>query len=186
MEIIPTSIAGLLLLKPKVFYDTRGYFLETYNALSMPQGVATSFLQDNLSFSSKNILRGLHFQNPPFAQAKLVRVLQGAVLDVAVDLRKGSTTYGKHVAVELNADNKYAFYIPEGFAHGFLTLEDNTLFQYKCSTVYHPSADSGLLWNDPALGIDWGIDTPILSDKDILHTTFDCFESPFYLPSSIT
>lgn len=144
------------------------------------EGIKDDFVQDNQSLSAKGILRGLHFQVPPYAQSKLVRVVQGAVLDVAVDLRKGSSTYGKYVAEELNAENMHQLYIPEGFAHGFLTLEDDTLFQYKCGGYYHRDSERGILWNDPDIGIDWGIDNPSLSGKDEENGLLRDFDSPWH------
>ncbi|MEK0421373.1 MAG: dTDP-4-dehydrorhamnose 3,5-epimerase [Bacteroidetes bacterium] len=180
MEIIKEPIPGLWLLKPKVFADHRGHFYESYRADFFKQkGLNIDFVQDNQSLSNKGIVRGLHFQSPPHAQDKLVRVVAGAVLDVAVDIRKDSPTYGKSFAVELTADNFLMMFIPKGFAHGFATLTDNTIFQYKCSDYYAPAAEGGVLWNSPTLQIDWGIDNPILSDKDTKHPDFSEFVSPF-------
>ena len=167
MEIVSYPIQGPLLLKPRLFEDDRGYFFESYNQNNfIASGIDAEFVQDNQSLSSKGVLRGLHFQNPPFAQGKLVRVVSGAVLDVAVDIRPASPTFGQYVAVELSAENKYMMYIPAGFAHGFLTLEDNTLFLYKCTQVYNKESESGILWNDPSLNIEWGTVQPLVSDKD--------------------
>jgi len=167
MEIIAGELEGLFIIEPKVFGDARGYFFESFHAERFAQSTGSSvqFVQDNESFSQKGVLRGLHRQRPPFGQAKLVRVVQGAVLDVAVDVRPGSPTYGKHQAVVLSAENKRQFFIPEGFVHGFLTLEDNTIFHYKCSNYYAPDCEAGIRWNDPDIGIDWGITDPILSEK---------------------
>lgn len=167
MEIVSYPIQGPLLLKPRLFEDDRGYFFESYNQNNfIASGIDAEFVQDNQSLSSKGVLRGLHFQNPPFAQGKLVRVVSGAVLDVAVDIRPASPTFGQYVAVELSGQNKYMMYIPAGFAHGFLTLEDNTLFLYKCTQVYNKESESGILWNDPSLNIEWGTVQPLVSDKD--------------------
>lgn len=180
MEIIETHINDLLIIKPRVFEDTRGYFFESYNAdVFNKHGINTSFVQDNQSLSHTGVLRGLHFQAPPFAQGKLVRVIKGAVLDIAVDIRKKSPTYGQHVAVELTEENKTMFYIPEGFAHGFSTLRDHTIFSYKCTNVYNKESEGCVLWNDKELNINWNINEPILSDKDINGTPFKNFISPF-------
>ncbi len=180
MDVIKTPIEGLLIIQPKVFSDGRGYFYESWNRRSFERaGIGEDFVQDNQSLSQEGVLRGLHFQNPPFAQAKLVRVITGAVLDVAVDIRKDSPTYGQHYALELNAENKTMFYIPAGFAHGFLTLEDNTIFAYKCSNYYDKASEDTLLWNDPDLGIDWGIADPVLSEKDAQGKAFRGYESAF-------
>lgn len=180
MEIIQTDIAGLLIIQPRVFEDGRGYFFESYNRSLMEQhGLQYDFVQDNQSLSQAGVLRGLHFQNPPHAQAKLVRVIQGAVLDVAVDIRKNSPTYGKHVALELNATNKTMFLIPEGFAHGFLTLADDTIFSYKCAGYYNKPSEDCLKWDDPDLAISWGITTPVLSEKDKQGKPFKGFDSLF-------
>jgi len=180
MEIIQTQIPGLLIIKPRVFSDERGYFYESWNQESFSKnGIKTNFVQDNQSLSQKGVLRGLHFQNPPHAQAKLVRVIQGAVLDVAVDIRTGSPTYGKHVSIELTAENHLQFFIPEGFAHGFLTLKDNTIFSYKCSAYYHKASEGCILWNDPDLAIAWNTDHPTLSDKDLEGNKFRTFTSLF-------
>ena len=168
MEILAGDIEGLFIIEPKVFGDSRGYFFESFHAERFAQatGYAVNFVQDNESFSQKGVLRGLHRQLAPYAQAKLVRVVQGSVLDVAVDVRPGSPTYGRHQAMVLSASNRRQFFIPDGFLHGFLTLEDNTIFQYKCSKYYAPDHEAGVRWNDPDIGIDWGITDPILSEKD--------------------
>lgn len=180
MEIIKTTIEGLLILKPKVFQDDRGYFFETYSKEKLKSfGLDYNFVQDNESMSLKGVLRGLHFQKPPFAQVKLIRVIKGGVLDIVVDLRKNSSTYGESFAIELNEDNKLQFLIPKGFAHGFLTLEDNTIFSYKVDTPYNPQSEGSILWNDADLNINWAIDNPILSAKDINSESFANFNSPF-------
>lgn len=177
---IESLLPGLFLIKPKVFEDHRGHFFESFREDVLAQnGVETKFIQDNQSLSQKGILRGLHFQAPPFAQGKLVRVIQGAVLDVAVDIRKNSPTFGQHVAIELSESNFLMMYIPVGFAHGFLTLQDNTIFTYKCTDYYHPEVEGGILWNSPDLNIPWKIETPILSEKDEKLPTFKSFNSPF-------
>lgn len=182
MEIIKTKIKDLVIIKPKVFEDERGYFFEAYNKdIFNKNGLNPYFIQDNESKSQKNVLRGLHFQKPPFAQGKLVRVIKGAVLDVAVDLRKDSETYGEHVSVEINEENKKMFWIPPGFAHGFLTLRDNTIFTYKCTELYNKESEGSILWNDKNLNIDWKIKDPILSEKDKIAQEFSKFESPFKL-----
>ena len=180
MEIIKTHINGLFVIKPRVFNDDRGYFFESYRSDLLDFiGTHKTFVQVNESMSQKGVLRGLHFQNPPFAQAKMVRVVSGAVLDVAVDIRKGSKTFGQHAKVELSGDNKTMLFIPEGFAHGFLTLADNTIFQYKCSSYYNKEAEGSIFWNDPDLNIDWGISSPIVSEKDMKATLFSDFNSNF-------
>lgn len=172
MEIIKTSISGPVIIEPRLFRDDRGYFFESFSQREFEEKVCkTTFVQDNESKSSYGVLRGLHFQKPPFAQSKLVRVVKGAVLDVAVDIRKGSPTFGQHVAVELTEDNHRQFFIPRGFAHGFSVLTDEVIFQYKCDNFYAPQSEGAIAWNDPALGIDWRIqsDKVILSDKDRNH-----------------
>lgn len=159
MNVLTTPIQGLVIIEPRVFADARGYFFESFSQQQFIEQVCnTQFVQDNESRSSFGVLRGLHFQNPPYAQSKLVRVIQGKVLDVAVDIRRGSPTYGQHVAVELSDENKRQFFIPRGFAHGFVVLSDTAIFQYKCDNYYAPQSEGSLAWNDPALGIDWGID----------------------------
>ena len=180
MEIIKTSIDGLLIIKPDVFKDERGYFFESYNKERLAkEGLTMNFVQDNESKSAKGVLRGLHFQKPPYAQGKLVRVIKGSVMDVAVDLRKDSPTYGKWESVVLNEENKLQFWIPEGFAHGFVTLEDDTIFAYKCTNVYNKESEGSLLWNDPDININWNIENPILSEKDKISPLFKNFETPF-------
>jgi dTDP-4-dehydrorhamnose 3,5-epimerase len=180
MEIIKTGIPDLYIVKPRVFEDHRGYFFESYNKQAfLSNGIDQNFVQDNESKSGKHVLRGLHFQKPPFAQGKLVRVIKGAVLDVAVDLRKSSPTYGKWASIELSEHNKLMYWIPPGFAHGFVTLEDDTIFFYKCTNVYNKESEGSILWNDPDLNIDWGVDDPILSEKDKTGPLLKDFESPF-------
>jgi len=180
MEITESYIKGLFVIKPKVFEDARGYFFESYNnSVFEKAGLNLNFVQDNQSLSQKGVLRGLHFQNPPHAQGKLVRVITGAVYDVAVDIRKGSPTYGKYFGLELTESNKWMMYIPEGFAHGFLTLTDNTVFSYKCTNYYNKSSEDCLLWNDPEIGIDWNVIDPLLSDKDKEGKLLKGFESKF-------
>jgi dTDP-4-dehydrorhamnose 3,5-epimerase len=180
MEVIKTKIKDLLIIKPKVFTDSRGYFFESYNADVFKQNnITVNFVQDNQSLSSTGVLRGLHFQAPPFDQGKLVRVITGAVLDIAVDIRKDSPTYGEHIAIELTEENKSMFYIPPGFAHGFLTLRDNTIFSYKCTNLYNKLSEGCVLWNDTDLNINWNVANPILSEKDLVGTPFKEFNSPF-------
>lgn len=180
MEIIETPFEGLLVIKPRVFEDRRGYFFESYNKTAYEKlGINCNFVQDNQSLSHKGVLRGLHFQKPPHAQDKLVRVISGSVLDVVVDIRLNSPTYGQHYKIELSGKNNLAMFVPKGFAHGFICLEDNTLFYYKCSDFYNPGAEDGLLWNDPLLDINWGDGNPVLSDKDLVYTTFNNFNSLF-------
>ena len=180
MKFLKTEIEGLYVIEPRVFEDDRGYFFEAFNEqLFVQNGIDVRFVQDNQSLSQKNVLRGLHFQCPPFAQAKLVSVIEGSVLDIAVDIRKDSPTYGKHCSVVLSSENKKMFFIPEGFAHGFLALEDNTIFSYKCSNFYNKESEDALLWNDPTINIDWGIENPILSPKDLEAKQFGSFVSPF-------
>ncbi len=182
MQIIKTKIPDLLIIKPDVFEDERGYFFESYNREKFVQaGIKYKFVQDNESKSQKGVLRGLHFQNPPHAQGKLVRVMKGAVLDVAVDIRKKSPTYGKWASIELSESNKMMCWIPPGFAHGFVTLEDNTVFFYKCTNVYNKQSEGSIRWNDPDLNIDWKTKNPILSEKDKIVPFFKDFESKFVL-----
>ena len=180
MEIIKTPIEGLLVINPKIFGDDRGYFFECWNEESfVKNGLDLDFVQDNQSLSSKGVLRGLHFQNPPFSQGKLVRVIKGAVLDVVVDIRKESATYGQHFSIELNEENKTIFWIPPGFAHGFITLEDDTIVTYKCTGVYNSASEEALLWSDKDLNIDWGAIKPLVSDKDLVAGSFKNFKSQF-------
>ena len=188
MEIIKTGIEGLLILEPRIFQDARGYFFESFSQREFEEKVGpVHFVQDNESMSTYGVMRGLHFQRPPFTQSKLVRCVSGAVLDVAVDIRKGSLTYGQHVAVELTADNHRQFFIPKGFAHGFAVLSETAVFQYKCDEFYHPEADAGISILDGSLGIDWRIptDKAILSDKDTRHGMLADFQSPFTYPVTI-
>ena len=182
MEIIKTGIEGLLILEPRIFQDARGYFFESFSQREFEEKVGpVHFVQDNESMSSYGVMRGLHFQRPPYTQSKLVRCVSGAVLDVAVDIRQGSPTYGQHVAVELTAENHRQFFIPKGFAHGFAVLSETAVFQYKCDEFYHPEADAGISILDGSLGIDWRIptDKAILSDKDTRHGMLADFQSPF-------
>ena len=174
IEIFPTALDGVIRIRPKVFGDTRGQFMETFNeaAFTKATGVNAHFVQDNQSISQAGVLRGLHLQTAPHAQAKLVRVVSGAVLDVCVDLREDSATFGKHISVRLDAVDHDMLYIPEGMAHGFLALEENTVFFYKCSAYYAPQAERTLLWNDPELNIQWGIKDPLVSGKDLAGTSF--------------
>lgn len=180
MNIIETPIKDLFVIEPRVFEDDRGYFYEPFNKKRFEDGgITAEFVQDNQSLSGKGVLRGLHFQNPPHAQGKLVRVIKGAVLDVAVDIRKESATYGKHFSIELNEKNKTMLWIPEGFAHGFLTLEDETIFFYKCTSYYNKDAEDAIAWNDEKLNINWGIAKPVISEKDKNAKPFHQFQSLF-------
>lgn len=183
IEVFKTDIEGVLIIEPKVFGDARGYFLESFNAKEFAEktGLNINFVQDNESLSSYGVMRGLHFQTPPFTQSKLVRCVKGSVLDVAVDIRKGSPTYGKHVAVELTEDNHRQFFVPRGFAHGFAVLSETAVFQYKCDNFYAPQADGGISILDDSLGIDWKIptDKALLSEKDTKHVLLKDFDSPF-------
>jgi len=180
MKVVKTRIPDLYIIKPVVFEDHRGYFFESYNKeLFLRHGIDQNFVQDNESMSEKGVLRGLHFQKPPFTQGKLVRVMQGSVLDVAVDIRKKSPTYGRWASVVLSQKNKWMYWIPPGFAHGFVTLEDHTIFFYKCTNVYNKASEGSIAWNDPDLNIDWNITNPILADKDKKAPSFECFENPF-------
>ena len=187
MEIIRTDIDGVLIIEPKVFGDKRGYFFESFSQREFDEKVApilghtVHFVQDNESCSTFGVMRGLHFQRPPFTQAKLVRCVSGSVLDVAVDIRKGSPTFGRSVCAELTGENHRQFFIPKGFAHGFVVLSDTAVFQYKCDEFYHPEADGGISILDSSLGIDWRIpaDRAILSDKDTRHPLLKDFDSPF-------
>ena len=176
MEVIKTPIEGVIIIKPRLFEDKRGYFFESFSERDFNAQVRpVKFVQDNESKSSYGVLRGLHFQKPPFAQSKLVRVIRGAVLDVAVDIRKGSPTFGKHVAVELSEENHLQLFIPRGFAHGFSVLTPEVIFQYKCDNFYAPQSEGAIAWNDPQLNIDWRIpaDGIILSEKDKHHPTLN-------------
>ena len=187
MDVITTDIKDVLILEPRVFKDPRGYFFESFSQREFDEKVVpilghkVNFVQDNESMSSYGVMRGLHFQRPPFTQSKLVRCVRGAVLDVAVDIRKGSPTYGKHVAVELTEDNHRQFFVPRGFAHGFAVLSETAVFQYKCDEFYHPEADGGISIKDESLGIDWRIptDKALLSEKDTKHTLLADFATPF-------
>lgn len=180
MEFIKTPIEGLIIIKPKIFTDSRGYFFESFNKkIFAKNGIDIDFVQDNQSLSQKGTVRGLHLQNSPFAQAKLVRVIKGKVLDIAVDIRKNSPTYGQHYSCELSEENQVQFFIPTGFAHGFATLEDNTIFSYKCSNFYNKESEDSIYWNDPDLKINWGVEKPILSEKDKQSKSFKEFKSLF-------
>ena len=182
MNVIKTNIEGLVIIEPKVFGDARGYFFESFSQREFEEKVRKiNFVQDNESMSSFGVMRGLHFQRPPYTQSKLVRCVKGRVLDVAVDIRKGSPTYGQHVAVELTEDNHRQFFVPRGFAHGFAVLSETAIFQYKCDNFYAPEADGGISIKDESLGIDWQIPTEnvILSEKDIKHVCLKDFNSPF-------
>ena len=187
MEVIKTDIEGVLIIEPKVFGDKRGYFFESFSQRDFDDKVESIlghrvvFVQDNESMSVYGVMRGLHFQRPPFTQSKLVRVVQGSVLDVAVDIRKGSPTYGKHVAVELTEENHRQFFVPKGMAHGFAVLSKTAVFQYKCDEFYHPEVDGGISIQDESLNIDWRIpfNSIILSEKDTKHPLLKDFESPF-------
>lgn len=182
MNIIQTEIPGMVIIEPRIFEDARGYFFESFSQREFDEKVGSViFVQDNESKSSYGVMRGLHFQRPPFTQAKLVRCVRGAVLDVAVDIRRSSPTFGQHVAVELTEDNHRQFFIPKGFAHGFAVLSDTAVFQYKCDEFYHPEADGGISILDDSLGIDWHIPAgkAILSDKDTKHPLLQDFDTPF-------
>lgn len=182
MNVIKTAIDGVLIIEPRVFEDARGYFFESFSQREFDEKVMPiRFVQDNESYSSFGVMRGLHFQRPPYTQSKLVRCVKGAVLDVAVDIRKGSPTYGQHVAVELTEDNHRQFFIPKGFAHGFVVLSDTAKFQYKCDEYYHPEADGGINILDKSLNIDWRIPTErvILSEKDVKQPLLNEFDTPF-------
>ena len=181
MEVKKTKINGVFLIKPQVFKDNRGHFFESFNSKKFNEatGLDVQFVQDNQSLSSKNVLRGLHFQHPPFAQAKLVSVIKGEVLDVVVDIRKESDTFGEYIAENLNEENHHHLFIPEGMAHGFLTLKDDTIFSYKCSNYYDKGSEDGIIWNDGNLKIDWKIKNPLVSEKDQLAQNFASFVSPF-------
>lgn len=193
MNVIKTNIEGVLILEPKVFNDARGYFFESFSQREFDEKVAPilghtiRFVQDNESMSSYGVMRGLHFQRPPFTQSKLVRCVKGAVLDVAVDIRKGSSTFGQHVAVELTEDNHRQFFISKGFAHGFAVLSESAVFQYKCDEFYHPEADGGISIMDQSLGINWKIptDQALLSEKDTKHQMLVNFDSPFNINTNL-
>lgn len=193
MNVIKTNIEGILILEPKVFNDARGYFFESFSQREFDEKVAPilghtiRFVQDNESMSSYGVMRGLHFQRPPFTQSKLVRCVKGAVLDVAVDIRKGSSTFGQHVAVELTEDNHQQFFISKGFAHGFAVLSETAVFQYKCDEFYHPEADGGISIMDQSLGINWKIptDQALLSEKDTKHKMLANFDSPFNINTNL-
>lgn len=182
MEVIKTPIDGVVIIEPRLFRDARGYFFESYSKREFDEKVRpVEFVQDNESMSAFGVMRGLHFQRPPFAQSKLVRCVKGAVLDVAVDIRKGSPTFGQHVAAELTEENHRQFFIPRGFAHGFVVLSETAVFQYKCDNYYHPESDAGISILDTSLGIDWRIDSAkaILSEKDLRQPLLAEFDSPF-------
>jgi len=182
MKILSTDFPGLIIIEPKVFGDARGYFFESYNAKIMSEaGIETVFRQDNQSFSKYGVIRGLHFQLNPYSQTKLIRVIEGVIYDVALDLRKGSPTFGKWYGLELSDENKRQLYIPQGFAHGFSVLSEQATILYKCDHFYHPPSESGILYNDPALDIDWKVDASkaTVSDKDMILPTFDQVETNF-------
>jgi len=182
MNLINTNIKGLVLLKPSIYTHLRGCFLESYNKKHIENFLGPiNFIQDNESKSSKGVLRGLHFQKPPFSQAKLIRCVSGKVLDVALDLRKNSVTYGHYESTILSGENKNILFIPKGFAHGFLVLSDSAVISYKVDNYYNPKYESGILWNDPCLGIDWGLNHEkiIISEKDKSFKSFNKFKSPF-------
>jgi len=182
MEVIKTDIDGVFIIEPRVFGDARGYFFESFSEREFKEKVGDiHFVQDNESMSKFGVMRGLHFQRPPYAQSKLVRCVKGKVIDVAVDIRKGSPTYGQHIAVELSEDNHRQFFVPRGFAHGFAVLSETAIFQYKCDNFYAPQADGGISILDESLGIDWQIPTEkaLLSEKDLKHALLKDFNSPF-------
>lgn len=180
MKIEKTPINGLYVLEPAVFQDRRGYFMESYNERTFHElGITERFVQDNQSCSQRGVVRGLHFQKPPFEQAKLVRVVRGAALDFAVDIRTGSPTYGQYYSVLLTAENFRQFFIPAGFAHGFSALRNNTVFAYKCSNFYSKTSEGSIKYNDPLLHIDWQAEYPLISDKDTVGEDFKDFVSPF-------
>lgn len=182
INVIDTAIEGVKIIEPKVFGDSRGYFYESYSQRDFEEKVAkVLFVQDNQSFSHYGVLRGLHFQLPPYSQSKLVRVIQGRVMDVAVDIRKGSPTFGKYVTCEMSGENHRQFFIPKGFAHGFVVLSETALFQYKCDEFYHPEAEGAIAWNDPDLAIEWPVKSADieLSEKDKHHPLFKEFVTPF-------
>lgn len=182
MEVIKTNIEGVVIIEPRIFKDDRGYFFESFSQREFEEKVCkTTFVQDNESKSSYGVLRGLHFQKPPFAQSKLVRVIKGTVLDVAVDIRKGSPTFGQYVSVELTGENHRQFFIPRGFAHGFSVLSEEVIFQYKCDNFYSPQSEGAIAWNDPDLNIDWRIpaEKVVLSEKDSKHPRLKDWQNVF-------
>lgn len=188
MNVIKTDIEGVVVIEPKVFDDARGYFFESYSKRRFDEAVRPiEFVQDNESMSTRGVIRGLHFQRPPFSQSKLVRCVRGAVLDVVVDIRRGSPTYGRHVAVELTGENRRQLFVPRGFAHGFAVLSDEAVFQYKCDNYYHPESEGGISIADRSLGIDWRIDPAeaILSEKDLRNPMLRDFDSPFDITVSL-
>lgn len=188
MNVIKTDIEGVVVIEPRVFDDARGYFFESYSKRRFDEVVRPiEFVQDNESMSTRGVIRGLHFQRPPFSQSKLVRCVRGAVLDVVVDIRRGSPTYGRHAAVELTGENRRQLFVPRGFAHGFAVLSDEAVFQYKCDNYYHPESEGGISIADRSLGIDWRIDPAeaILSEKDLRNPMFSDFESPFDITVSL-
>ena len=193
MNVIKTNIEGVVIIEPRIFEDARGYFFESFSQREFDEkvtpiiGQTIKFIQDNESMSTYGVMRGLHFQRPPFTQSKLVRCVKGAVLDVAVDIRKGSPTYGQHVAVELTEENHRQFFVPRGFAHGFAVLSEIAVFQYKCDEFYHPEVDGGISILDDSLGIDWRIPTEktILSEKDTKHAHLKDFDSPFDINTNL-
>ena len=188
MNVIKTDIEGVVVIEPRVFDDARGYFFESYSKRRFDEVVRLiEFVQDNESMSTRGVIRGLHFQRPPFSQSKLVRCVRGAVLDVVVDIRRGSPTYGRHIAVELTGENRRQLFVPRGFAHGFAVLSDEAVFQYKCDNYYHPESEGGISIADRSLGIDWRIDPAeaILSEKDLRNPMFSDFESPFDITVSL-
>lgn len=188
MNVIKTDIEGVVVIEPRVFDDARGYFFESYSKRRFDEAVRpVEFVQDNESMSTRGVIRGLHFQRPPFSQSKLVRCVRGAVLDVVVDIRRGSPTYGRHVAVELTGENRRQLFVPRGFAHGFAVLSEEAVFQYKCDNYYHPESEGGISIADHSLGIDWRIDPAeaILSEKDLRNPMFSDFESPFDITVSL-
>ena len=188
MNVIKTDIEGVVVIEPRVFDDARGYFFESYSKRRFDEVVRPiEFVQDNESMSTRGVIRGLHFQRPPFSQSKLVRCVRGAVLDIVVDIRRGSPTYGRHIAVELTGENRRQLFVPRGFAHGFAVLSDEAVFQYKCDNYYHPESEGGISIADHSLGIDWRIDPAeaILSEKDLRNPMFSDFESPFDITVSL-
>ena len=180
MELKKTQLEGLVVIKPKIFVDDRGYFFESWSQASFAEnGLEFDFVQDNQSLSNKGVLRGLHFQNPPFAQGKLVRVIKGSVIDVAVDIRRMSPTYGQHFKIILSEKNNKSLWIPPGFAHGFAALEENTIFSYKCTGLYNKLSEGTIAWNDKDLNINWDVKNPLISEKDLISVSFKHFESEF-------